>query len=174
MNTSVSSTDLGLYERFWSKVNKNGPLPSAEAVHQFPEIAGTQCWEWAGGGRGNKGYGGFDVNGVTKFAHRVAWFLETGKYPQPCGLHKCDNRACVRFSHLFEGTYADNNRDRGDKGHTLKGSKNGRARLNTKQVIQIRKRAKSGESNKNIADSLGLYPSLIRTIVNRISWQHLT
>ena len=33
-----------LAERFWANVQKNGPLPSTEAVAVHPEIEGQQCW----------------------------------------------------------------------------------------------------------------------------------
>ncbi|MGA7770456.1 MAG: hypothetical protein WCA27_30005 [Candidatus Sulfotelmatobacter sp.] len=32
-----------LAERFWAKVNKNGPMPSAEAIAVHPEITGQPC-----------------------------------------------------------------------------------------------------------------------------------
>lgn len=101
-----------LAEAFWSKVNKNGPVPS-----HCPELG--PCWLWTAAFF-KSGYGALGVNlddmKTTTSAHRVAWFLETGKWPDPCALHKCDNRACVRFSHLFEGTVRDNNADMKEKG----------------------------------------------------------
>src|SRR5258708_6611657 len=45
-----------LTERFWEKVNKNGPLPSSVSIAIHPEIYGTQCWEWLGSFH-PKGYG---------------------------------------------------------------------------------------------------------------------
>jgi hypothetical protein len=98
-----------LNERFWAKVNKRGPLPSKRSTKMHPDIADTRCWFWTGAKTGS-GYGsvGIEPRRVTKLAHRVAWFLATGKWPNPQALHKCDNRLCVRFSHLFEGTNSDN------------------------------------------------------------------
>jgi hypothetical protein len=42
-------------ERFWAKVNKDGPLPSEQAVAVWWEIAGQQCWLYAS--LGKRGYG---------------------------------------------------------------------------------------------------------------------
>jgi hypothetical protein len=75
------------------------------------------CWEWTGA-TNTKGYGQIRV-GEKKgnaLAHRVAWFLEYGKWPELHVLHRCDNSKCVRISHLFEGTQKDNMMDASIKG----------------------------------------------------------
>lgn len=87
-------------ERFWSKVDKRGP---------------DECWPWTGG-KFWDGYGWFSVAGAKKKAHRVSFFLQHGRWPEPCCLHRCDNPGCVNPVHLFEGTHTDNMRDRERKG----------------------------------------------------------
>jgi hypothetical protein len=94
--------------RFWPKVNLDGPTPS----HR-PELG--PCWIWIGT-ISRFGYGRFCMprNGSpqrTEQAHRVAWYLDHERWPNPCCLHMCDNKGCVRITHLFEGTDADNVRD---------------------------------------------------------------
>lgn len=74
--------------RFWSHVNKS------------EEVDG--CWEWTGS-KNAKGYGRFRLNGgLTMTAtHRLAYIWANG--PVPAGLvmdHLCENRCCVRPSHL--------------------------------------------------------------------------
>ena len=104
-----------LSERFYKHVNKDGPMPSVESVRFYPEIAGLACWEWTAS-KDRKGYGIMRDAGRNRVAHRVAWFMATGKWPEPYGMHKCDNPSCVRFEHLFEGTEQDNTDDMVRKG----------------------------------------------------------
>lgn len=87
--------------RFWSKVNKQGP------VHP---VLKTRCWLWTGAVN-KDGYGCFWLNGALERAHRVAWFLITGSWPSRLVLHKRDQRACIRHAHHFEGSQADNVHD---------------------------------------------------------------
>jgi|SRR6185295_118289 len=94
-----------LHKRFWSKVNKRGPIVN-------PKLG--RCWVWSGSTR--MGYGQFQYEKRYLTASRVAWFLKTGQWPTLFCLHKCDNPPCVRFSHLFEGTQKTNLEDMTKKG----------------------------------------------------------
>lgn len=82
--------------RFWSKVDKNGPVPVGT------EAEGN-CWDWTASTRGGKDrdYGQFRVGqGVTTEAHRYAWMLENGDVPEGKILgHLCKRTICVRPSH---------------------------------------------------------------------------
>lgn len=87
------------------------------------------CWEFTGS-IGRDGYGQFRSNrggsGMEK-AHRYAWFLENGDIPEGLFvLHRCDNRKCVRPSHLWLGTLSDNMKDMVAKGRNpdISGSNN--------------------------------------------------
>lgn len=93
-------------ERFWSKVNKNGP------IHP---VLGTRCWTWIGGKR-DRGYGAFRYLD-SQSAHRVSWILKFGQIPKSkLVCHHCDNPSCVNPDHLFVGTSLDNNQDMVKKG----------------------------------------------------------
>lgn len=130
------------------------------------------CWLWTG--PTNPGGYGYFSNGSTVLAHRYAFFLKHGHYPMPCGLHTCDNRLCVRPSHIFEGTLADNCKDRAAKGrsHHPKGSLHPRAVLSTKKVQQILKRHQAGESTRAIAADLELSRGTVGDIVSGRRWTH--
>jgi hypothetical protein len=94
--------DARLLTRFWSRVDKNGPVPA----HR-PDLG--PCWLWTARLDAN-GYGAFSVHhrGIT--AHQMAWIL-AGRPPIPKGMdrdHLCRVRHCVRPKHLDGVTHAEN------------------------------------------------------------------
>ena len=98
--------------RFWSKVNKAGP------VHPTLE---TACWVWLAATR--DGYGEIGIAGRSpQQAHRIAWEMTVGPIPDGFNvLHNCDNPPCVNPSHLFLGTKKDNTQDMIAKGRSKLG-----------------------------------------------------
>lgn len=84
-------------ERFWSWVDKNGPVPSGR-----PDLG--QCWVWTGGLA--EGYGAFWLDGRQVKAHIASYTWEHGEIPEGAERdHLCRNRACVRPSHLEAVTH---------------------------------------------------------------------
>jgi hypothetical protein len=136
---------------FWAKVDKHGPTI-------YPELG--PCWLWTGQ-LDKWGYGKLKLEGRSLLAHRYAFYLEHGRYPKPCGLHKCDNPACVRFTHLFEGTNAENCADRKLKGRAM------RARLNEEQIHNILKRSSQGRSQISMAKEFGVTQTAVYRLVKR-------
>jgi hypothetical protein len=147
----------GTDERFAAKVDKSG-----------------DCWEWTGHREPN-GYGRFYYNGRMTWAHRVSWQLFRG--PIPTGLdvcHHCDNRGCVRPSHLFVGTRADNMADANRKGRIPRGEDASAAKLTAAQVRAIRAEyAAGGVLMREIAARLGVSDTTIKFVVNRKRWSHV-
>ena len=71
----------------------------------------TECVPWVGTIRTKDGYGQVTINGKPQLAHRVAWFLEYGEYPDyPREVidHLCRNRACVNVEHMELTTIGEN------------------------------------------------------------------
>lgn len=98
-----------LAERFWEKVDKNGPVPAHK-----PELG--QCWIANGNRSTTRPQITVDGFGSPVYMARAAFFLAEGRWPTPCICHHCDNPRCVRRSHLFEGTQLDNIADMDAKG----------------------------------------------------------
>lgn len=87
---STDDPRLTVEERFWSYVDKDGPIPA----HR-PELG--QCWLWQT--PGPNGYGMLHIEGKYVGAHRFSFELAYGDLP-PEVDHQCHNRACVNPSHL--------------------------------------------------------------------------
>lgn len=91
-------------QRFWSKVDKNGPIPDYD-----PKLG--KCWIWTAGK--SLGYGFFNSRFTQVRAHRVSYEWLVG--PIPDGLvidHLCHVKECVNPSHLDAVTLAENTRRR--------------------------------------------------------------
>lgn len=121
------------------------------------------CWLWPG--PLSHGYGALH----GKRAHRVVYEAAYG--PVPPGLHvlhRCDTPACVRPSHLFLGTQADNIADKVAKGRQAKGEGNNHAKLTESQVRAIRSSSKSGAA---LAREYGIAISTACRIKNGTTWK---
>lgn len=124
-----------LQPRFWSKVKKSE----------------DGCWDWTGSL--NHGYGQLSRGrGVSPYsAHRLSYELTYGAIPEGLHvLHRCDNRRCVRPSHLFLGSQADNNADMRAKGRDSRGEKHSDVLRRAHRNITPERRA---EINKKISDA---------------------
>ncbi len=94
LKVSVDPEALG---KFWLKVNKRGPTR---------DHFDSRCWEWVGC-KSADGYGRFYYKGRDWRAHRLSFLLATGKEPEVV-MHRCNNPACVRPSHLQAGDSKEN------------------------------------------------------------------
>lgn len=141
----------------------------------FHEGLKDTCWEW-NGRRTPDNYGIYR----EFLAHRIVRHLYFGDVtPSDYVLHKCDNPPCVNPWHTFKGTLADNNRDRHNKGRDVMptvralGHKNGRAKLDSQQVAEIRKRHIQGEPQRKLAREFGVSGMSIWAIVHNLYWKHV-
>jgi hypothetical protein len=118
------------------------------------------------------GYGGFRF-GKLQLAHRVAFFLKHGRWPKPCACHHCDNPLCIRWSHLFEGTKADNNKDMLAKDRQVRGADHGKSVLTPAAVKRIRLRTNMGDSQRKIANNEGVSQAAVRDVLSGRCWAHI-
>lgn len=141
-------------QRFWAKVNQDGPVPSHK-----PEIGA--CWIWTGAKNG-KGRGKMGVNGKFVDAHKLAYLLFVGNVPDGTLVcHHCDNTSCVRDSHLFLGTAKDNSQDREAKGRGNRPTD----KLSAAQVGEIKSRFQNGEKAALLAFEYGVLVRQIHRIL---------
>lgn len=135
------------------------------------------CWEWAGT-RSHAGYGTVRFAGRKRMAHRLAY--ETWVGAIPAGLlvrHKhCDNPPCINPAHLEVGTQVDNMRDMAERGRGkhARGSANHRAKLTEAAVQAIRAEQERGVTMAELARRFEVSETLIRMVVRRTIWRHVS
>lgn len=163
-------------DRFWTKVNRNGPI--------HPRL-GTACWDWTAGGD-QHGYGqifvGRDVYPQRMKAHRFSYELEYGPIPEGLDcLHHCDRPSCVNPAHLYAGTAKENTADSIERGraskpptNNVKGEHNGHAQFTDAEVIALREEFDaSGMKVAPFARKHGVAMVTMWNIVRRKTWKHL-
>lgn len=132
------------------------------------------CWLWSGC-VDRKDYGVVCIRYRLVRAHRVAFSLASLCVPTGlCVCHSCDNPRCVRPSHLWTGTNADNIADKVRKGRargaSICGERNGASKITSSDSVLIRKRAASGERQRIIAAEFGISQQHVSEILRGNYW----
>ena len=135
--------------------------------------SGDGCWEWLGQ-INPKGYGIF-FTGKLKFrAHRWIWGQTHGPISSEIFvLHHCDNRKCVRLSHLFTGTNQDNIDDMVKKRRNQRGEGKTLAKLTDDKVRAMRMEYATGVKIREIAKSAGVAFGTARNAIIGATWRHV-
>jgi hypothetical protein len=98
----VARSPLTPLDRFYTKVNRDGPLPE-----RHPEAGPCHLWTASCFG---SGYGQFKVDGQNVRAHRWLWRQLRGPLTDEEVLDHwaCDRPPCVNLGHLRPTTQAEN------------------------------------------------------------------
>ncbi len=160
------SMALETIDRFWAKVNKEGP---------------GGCWLWTAAVNG-KGYGNFWVDGSQITPHRFSLRLHGQISGDSWALHHCDVKLCVNPDHLYAGTPTDNARDMKERGGprrrktkkpgTVRGERHGSSVLTEDKVREMRK-LWAGKNCAVLGREYGVNKETARQACLGITWSHL-
>ena len=145
----------------------------ARIAYFWPKVRkGSGCWEWTAA-TDVGGYGVFNTGRRMSKAHRYSWIIANGAIPSDRHvLHRCDNRLCVRPSHLYLGTQQDNVADmdaRGRRGRGWHPSRTGQehqaSRLSDETVAAIRAAVAAGGRQRHVAVRFGVSHTYVGMLV---------
>lgn len=103
---------------------------------QKNKIIKTHCVVWAAGK--SNGYGMFWTGTKCDWVHRWVWEEANGPIPPGYEIdHRCENKSCVRLSHLRLATKPQNNQRRKFRKLPRAGARNVRLDRNGRYVIDL-------------------------------------
>lgn len=153
--------------------------PLEQRIWRQVDYGGTGCWEWTAR-RTPDGYGAIFIRDGQRegsfHVTREIWRLIHGIYPT-LACHHCDNRACCRPSHLYDGTPQSNMDDMHRRGRArpvwggVYGERSGAAKLTDDQVRAIRTRYAAGETQVALGKAYAVRQATISAIVLGKTWK---
>ena len=138
----------------------------------------SSCWNWKG--YTANGYGKVNINAKVYFAHKISLIISGSKISPSKNekgssgmvvMHICDNRKCVKPSHLEIATQKENMADAKLKNRKwngrLSGEKNSNSKLSISDVSFIRN---SKMKKIELSKLFNIDRSQIYRIINNNSW----
>jgi len=164
-------------KNFYRRLDENGPLQD----QSNPHYAGIgNCHNWTGS-KTTTGYGKVKIKERTLIAHRLAFFIYHGHFPlKGNALHVCDNKLCLRKSHLIDGTPKDNMGDKAGKkrGNAPTGEKHGSKtkgnghKMTFNKACAVKTLASQGKTPIEIADFFGVSREIIHRVIGGRTWKN--
>lgn len=169
-----------LAERFWRRVDKNGPLPK-----DCPERG--NCWLYTGTCE-QQGYGQIRDGKRKRKTHQISWELHYGPIPEGQQVqHWCNVRNCVRPEHLYLGNHARNMEYKAKCGRTnpVRGEAHYDHKLTEEKVREARRRHiplrpgrppkdwPKGTTCKELAKEFGVAHNAMKLALQFKTWNHV-
>ncbi len=136
--------------RFWSRVDKQGPIPLVKGCPVTP------CWIHDGGVNAD-GYPRWWFNGAAEPVYWYAYRQKYGRVPKGFELHhKCENRRCVNPTHLQAVKHRDH----------VSGEGYGNTRITRRALLHICNLRTRGLSARAIAAKTAVSKSQVLRILS--------
>jgi hypothetical protein len=122
------------------------------------------------------GYPMFMKDNRRYVASRIVYEEMFGEIPKSHVIrHTCDNPKCINPEHLITGTQKQNMADKIERGRNNPpvGERSSRAKLNEKQVREIRSFWESGMDRHEIGKRYGIMGNTVWLIGTKKRWKHL-
>lgn len=122
LDYALRPSGVALEQELNPSISRRGALimKLMDQCEEVPAGYKTPCWLWQGGnsgdGRGG-GYGRVYFDGGTLATHKALWIIVNGPITGKKQLdHLCENRGCMRPSHLELVPHKENQKRRSRKG----------------------------------------------------------
>jgi hypothetical protein len=121
------------------------------------------------------GYGQIIYQKKMFKVHRLAFELWVEPLRDGMSVcHKCDVRACLEPTHLFQDTHQANMEDMVQKGRQANGERQGGSKFCEYDILEIRALYDAGFSQHELGRMYDVSHKAIEHIVKRKTWKHLT
>lgn len=153
---------------------ERGDLPAFLVKALVAETDDCIFWPYT---RGSNGYGIIRIDGRRKVVSRIVCERAHGDPPtlKHQAAHSCGrgHEGCINPRHLRWATRIENEADKLIHGTHRRGQRQHSAKLTEFDVIDIRRRAAAGETQRAIASEFGVGQQTVSGIVRREKWAWL-